>query len=169
MLHGIRQDLHRLGRAVRRDVDPIYGPVEAGIGIDVAATVLHLLGNFAAFALFRALEEHVLKDMREAGAEPFAFMNAAGAAPGLHAGHGRTAIFLDDDGEAVLQGENLGLAFGQDGRVGRSTGIFRGCVGDHHDGEENGEKRLHAFLPTMPGPVSLKLTGSGWKGCTNAS
>ena len=169
ILHRIRQDLHRFGRAVRRNVNPIHRPVKTGVGIDVAAAILHLLGNLAAFAFLCALEKHVLENVRKAGAQPFALLDTAGPAPGLHAGHGCAAIFLHNDGEAVLQGENLRLAFGKNRGVVRSTGVFRGRGGNHHKGEENEKKRLHASLPTMPGPVSLKLRGSGWKGCTKAS
>jgi hypothetical protein len=51
----------------------------------------------------------VLEDVRKAGAEVFILADAACPDPCLKAGHWGRVIFLNDDGEAVLQGPNAGV------------------------------------------------------------
>ena len=44
----------------------------------------------------------MLEQVREASAQVFRFVNAPGFDPGLHTGHGGTAVFLNDDPQAVF-------------------------------------------------------------------
>ncbi len=56
------------------------------------------------------LEEHVLEDMGQSGAQVLVLVDAAGRAPCLYARHWRAMIFLNDDGEAVRQNPFLRCA-----------------------------------------------------------
>ena len=70
MQSRVGEQFHGGGRTVCRHVDPINRAVERGVGIDIAARLLHGAGDFVGAALFRALENHVLEQMRQSGAEP---------------------------------------------------------------------------------------------------
>jgi hypothetical protein len=97
-----------------RDIDPIDRAIERGIGVHVTAGFLDFLVDPAWAAGGGAFEEHVFQDMREAGAEPASFVDAAGAAPGLSGDDGRAVVFADDDGETVVQGDQRHIV--RDGR-----------------------------------------------------
>ncbi len=101
--HRVGEQFERDRHALRRDIDPIDGAIEGRVGVDVAAGVLDALGKVARAARRRALEKHVLENVREPGAEMAVLVNAARLHPHLHAGHGRAVIFLHDDAEAVRQ------------------------------------------------------------------
>ena len=124
--HRIGEDCHCLRHSVRRSVDPIHGPVETRISVDVAAAVLDLTCDVAGFAILSPFKKHVLEDMRKSRAHPFALVDAAGGAPCLDTGNRRAVVLFDDEGEAIFQGEHLGRAIRQ-GRHG-GTGILRRSV-----------------------------------------
>ena len=181
MHHGVGQDLHRLGGPVSRHVDPINGPIKTGVGIDVAALFLHLPGNFPAAALVRAFEEHVFENVGQSRSQPFALVNTAGAAPGLHTGHRCAVIFFHNESETILQRENLGLGFrngrsGRDGRfrLRRGGSVFRGFLGgfagnEHHKREKDRKRWFHKFRSTAPEAALFKYCGSGRNGLTKTS
>ena len=112
VLHHIGEDFDGLRGAVRGNIDPINGAVEGGVGIDVAAELLDLVGNRAGRPLFGALEKHVLENVRHPCPHPIGFVDTPRAAPGLDAGHRRAPILLDDKSQAVFVGENFGSGFG---------------------------------------------------------
>ncbi len=86
--HRIGQQIERDRHAFGRDIDPVNRPLEGGVGIDVAAGILDALGKGAGAAGRRPLEQHVLEEMRQPGAEMRILMDAAGFDPGLHAATG---------------------------------------------------------------------------------
>ena len=108
--HGIGQNVDGLGGPLRGDVDPVDGTVVRGVGVDIAALILHLAGDDSGSPGSRPLEEHVLKDVGESRAEPFPLMDGAGVAPGLDAGNRSAAVLLDNQGQTVGVSEDLGLA-----------------------------------------------------------
>ncbi len=116
--HRIREEIEGGGDALRGDIDPEDRAIIRGVGIDVAALVLNLECELAAAARGGAFEEHVLEDVREAGAEVLVLIDAAGLAPCLEAGDGSGVILLDDDGEAILEGPDAGVHLG-DGNLRR--------------------------------------------------
>ena len=169
VLHRIGKDRYGIRGAFFRDIDPVNRAVEGSVGIDVTAMVLDLLGDLAWRAFLGALEQHVLKDVREAGTHLFTLVNTSRAAPSLHAGHRCAAILLDDKREAVFVREDLGFGFGNRDAVG---GFGLGVVG--HKGKGNchgsGEKTgFHRRLPTCNGGSPFKESASGRKGATKAS
>ena len=103
VLHDVAENIDGDPRAGVGDVDVINRAVEGGVGVHVTAGFLHFLVDAAAGARGRAFEKHVLQHVRHAGAEPFAFVNAAGHAPGLGGNHRRAVVFADDDGQAVFE------------------------------------------------------------------
>ena len=94
--HRVGQNIERARDPFPRHVNPKDGSIEGSIGVDVAALVLHALRDRIGRARPGALEEHVLENMREAGAEMAAFVDAARAAPSLHACDRRAPIGLHD-------------------------------------------------------------------------
>ena len=102
----VTEDVETDFRPARGRVDPVNGAIKGGVGIDVAALRLHRLRDLVGTAPARAFEEHVLKVMRHARAEPGALVDAAGAAPGLQAHDGGGAVLLHDDLEPVRQGRD---------------------------------------------------------------
>ena len=60
-------------------------------------------GNLTTGATRRALEEHVLEVVREAGAEVIALVDAAGLHPNLDGADRRRVVVLEQDGQAVGQ------------------------------------------------------------------
>ena len=134
---GVGQKFDRGGRAVGRHVDPVDRAVEGGVGIDVAPGLLHGARDFVGTAFFRALENHVLEQMRESRAEPLAFMNAAALHPDLHAGHRCGVIGLDQHGETVGEHAGQGMTAGQRG----GGGIGRWQEFGHWAGRRGGRPR----------------------------
>ena len=104
----IGEQIERRLHAARRDINPIHRAVERRVGVDVAAVVLHRAREVLRCASRRAFEKHVLQQVRKTRAEPFAFVDAPGFHPRLHARNGRRRIFLHDEFEAVWQGESAG-------------------------------------------------------------
>src|SRR4029077_2941355 len=80
--------------------------------------VLDSLRDLISRAGLGSLEQHVLEDVRKAGAKMFTLGRAAGCAPRLHTGHRRAAIFLHDQGQAVRKRPPLS-------RVWRKTDCWR--------------------------------------------
>lgn len=142
--HGVGEEVERGGDALRRDVDPVNGAVEGGVGIDVAAGGLDALGKLARAAGGRAFEKHVLEQMRDAGAEVAVLVDAAGFDPDLHARHGRAAVLLDDDAEAVRQ---RGGGGGDGGESERGSGICGRCGVEMHGKGGRANDWAHAQTP----------------------
>ena len=84
-------------------IDVINRAIERRVGVHVTAGFLHFLVDAPAPRGGGAFEEHVFEHVRQAGAQPFAFVDAAGLAPGLRRNHRRAMIFANDDGKAVFQ------------------------------------------------------------------
>ena len=99
--HGVGEQVDGDSGVLRRHVDIVDGAVERRVGVDVAAMRLDGRGDLPAGAAFRALEEHVLEVVREAGAQRPALVDAAGLHPHLHGTDGRRGVALEQDGEAV--------------------------------------------------------------------
>ncbi len=114
VLHDVAQNINRRGRAGVRHVNVIHRAVEARVGVHVTAGFLHFLVNPAAGARRRAFEQHVFEHVRQAGAEPFALVNAAGHRPCLRGNDRRAVVFAHDDDEAVFE-RGEGDAGGQGG------------------------------------------------------
>ena len=114
----VGEEFNRRGRAVRRDIDPVDGAVERGVGVDVAAGFLHRAGDFVGAAFLGALEDHVLEEVREPAAQPGVLVDAARLDPDLDAGHGGGVVGFDEDGEAVGEDAGEGAAAGEGGRGG---------------------------------------------------
>src|SRR5439155_24004431 len=101
--HGVGQNVERSRNAIFRTIDPENGAVERSEGVDLTAGVLSALRDRVGCTRLRSLEEHVLEDVRKAGAKMFGFIDAAGAAPRLHARYGCAAILLHDDRKTIGQ------------------------------------------------------------------
>ena len=125
---GIGEKLHRRACAVGRDINPINRAVERRVGVDIAAGFLHGAGDFVRAALLRALEDHVLEQVGQSGAEPLSLVDAAALHPDLHTGHRRGMVGLDQHGEAVGQHAAEGASAGQrgGGRVGVGQEVLHG-------------------------------------------
>jgi hypothetical protein len=97
--------------AARQGADLEAGPLIAGGGVDVAARSLDHLDDVAGRAAARALEDHVLQEVRPAGAGLVLPTRATpgddGQGHGLQAGHG-----VADDPDAVGKGMDPGRANG---------------------------------------------------------
>jgi hypothetical protein len=133
VLHDIGEDIDGHASAGGRDVDPINGAIERGVGVEIATGFLNFLVDATRATAGGAFEEHVFEDMREAGAEPAAFMDAAGPAPCL-GGNDRGAVILaDDDVQSVTEGDQGDIRGGAGKSVGR---IGWGGTISFHDGRE---------------------------------
>ena len=137
VLHDVAKDVNgRVGTGVGR-VNVKHRPVERCVSVHVTAGLLDFLINAAAAAGGGALEEHVLEHVSQAGAQPFAFVDAAGHAPRLGRDNRRAVIFANDDLQAVVQrGE---------GGAGRQRGDLRLVFGEgsgggnHNSGKGGGD------------------------------
>ena len=129
VLHDVAQNINSHARAGVGDINVIHRAIKRGVGVHVAAGLLHFLINAPHPAGFGTLEEHVLQNVRQAGPEPIAFMDAARLGPGLGGHHGRAVIFAHDHGEAVVQNHQTGIPSSvQAGNsIGRSIGHGRGA------------------------------------------
>ena len=103
VLHDVAQDVDGDARAGVRHVNVIHRAVETRVGVHVTAGFLHFLVNAAAGPRRGALEQHVFEHVRQPGAEPAAFVNAAGHAPRLRRHDRRAVVFAHDDGQAVVE------------------------------------------------------------------
>ena len=112
------------------------GAIEGGVGVDASAGGIELPGDFACAAGGRALEDHVLDIMGEAGAEVLVFMNGAGAEPELDGGDGGRRILLHHTGDAVVHGEAMNPVIGIAEHFGRRVG-----QGEEWKTERNGEEQ----------------------------
>jgi hypothetical protein len=76
-------------RCSRGMIDVIDRPVKGGVRVHVAAVALHVRRRSPGSLTFpRALEQHVLEVVRQAGAEAFVLVDAARLDPGLNRYHG---------------------------------------------------------------------------------
>jgi len=106
---GVSKNLQRGQRIVRWKIDVIDGAVEGGVGVEVAAEVLDLLGHLAVATGRCTLEHKMLQKVGEARAEPWRFVDAPGGAPELDRDDWRGEVGLDEDAKAVLEMPNLDL------------------------------------------------------------
>ena len=129
VLHDVAQNIHRYARASVGDINVIHSTIKGGVGVHVAAGLLHFLINAPQPAGFGSLEKHVLQDVRQSGPKPIAFMDAAGLGPGLGGHHGRAVIFAHDHGEAVIHCHQTGIPGGvkAGNRIERSIRHGRGA------------------------------------------
>ncbi len=101
---AFEKDRQRVGRPV----DEIHGAVKAGVGVPMSASGLHGIGELIGIVIAGALEDHVLEEMRDAGAEVAVLVHRAGFHPELGGNHRRGGIRIKDQGEAVGQGLDSG-------------------------------------------------------------
>ena len=101
--HRVGQNCERGLDSILRHIDPKDGAIEGGVSIDVAAHVLDFLRYGVARLRFGSFKQHVFKDVRETGTQFLVLVNAAGAAPRLHARHRCASVFLDDQCQSVGQ------------------------------------------------------------------
>ena len=104
MEHGIGEQVDGHGGVRGRHVDVIHRAVKRGVGVDVAPVGLHRRGNLPAGPALRALEEHVLEVVREAGPQIRALVHAAGLDPHLDGADRGRGVALQEDGESVGEG-----------------------------------------------------------------
>ncbi len=91
------------------DDDVVDRLVEGRPGVDLPAVGLDVPGDLPGAAAGRALEEHVLVQVRESGLiRPL--VGAAGLHPHLEGGHPGGVLLLEDDGESV--GKCVALSHG---------------------------------------------------------
>src|SRR4030095_10593748 len=102
-LHDVAKNVEGDASAGVGHVDVIDCAIEGSVGVHITAGFLYFLVDSTAGASGCALEKHVLKDVRESGAEPFALMHAAGHAPGLGGNHGSAVILPHDDSQAIFE------------------------------------------------------------------
>ena len=107
VLHDVAEDINGHSGPGVGSVNMVNCPVERRIGIHGPAGVLNLLIDSARSSGGCAFEQHVLENVREAGSQPFTFMNASGLAPRLRRNHRGAAVFLDDNREAIGQGGHM--------------------------------------------------------------
>ena len=93
----VGEDVEGGVEAFAEGIDPVDGAVEGGVGVEVAAAVLDGFGEFAGAAVAGALEDHVFDEVGDAGAAEGAFVDAAGADPGLDADEGGVVVFFDEE------------------------------------------------------------------------
>ena len=118
VLHNVAENVHGDACAGIGNVNVIDGAVERRVSVHITAGFLHLLINATAGACGGPLEQHVFEHVREAGPQPFAFVDAASHAPGLRGNDRGAVIFAHDDGQAVLQiGDRNAGRSGGDGVV----------------------------------------------------
>ena len=103
VLHDVAQNINGDSRAGVGDIDMKDRAIKGSVGVHVSARLLHLLVNAAARTRRGALEKHVLEDMGQTRAEPFAFADAARIAPGLGRDNRRAVIFPNDEHQPVFQ------------------------------------------------------------------
>ena len=83
VLHDVAENVDGDFRARVRHIDVINRPIEGGISVHIPAGFLHFLVDAAARSGSGPFEEHVFEHVRETGAQPAAFVNTTGHAPGL--------------------------------------------------------------------------------------
>ncbi len=69
----------------------------------MTATRLHRLGKLVRIEIPRALENHMLQEMREPGAELRVLVNTAGGHPCLHANDRSRRIGIENQGQPIGQ------------------------------------------------------------------
>ena len=97
----VAQNVDRLPDRCGWAVNPENRPFKGGVGINVTAHSVNLVADLLGRAAFRPIEKHVLQQMGQPTAEPLAFVNAAGLAPGLNAGNRRGMLFSDNDRQTI--------------------------------------------------------------------
>ena len=108
---------HRRREAFLRSIDVIDRAVEGRVGVGGPAAPMDRLGQFPVGEATRALEHHMLEIMGDARTLPTAFVNAAGAHPGLHGAKADARAMGIDDLEPVRQHAALGHGTGDLGEA----------------------------------------------------
>ena len=98
--------VERQADVAAHDAGEIAGPLDAGLGVEVAADVLDRLGDVARASLARALERHVLQEMRQP-----VLARALVTRADRHEDADRRGLHMrrpvSDDGEARGQGRDM--------------------------------------------------------------
>jgi hypothetical protein len=102
------EDFEEGRQAAGRAVDVVNGAVEGGVGVPVAAGALDGGGELVGPEAAAAFENHVLQEVRDAGPELRAFVEAAAFHPELGADDRRGGIGVEDEGQSVGQAVEKG-------------------------------------------------------------
>ena len=152
---GVGQQVHGDRGVLRRHVDVVDGAVEGGVGVDVAAMRLDRGGDLPPRPALRALEQHVLEEMRQPRAEVAPLMDAAGLDPGLDGADRRGRVALEQDGQAVGQRVALGR-IAPERLEERAVAGTEGGLGHGRDDEV--QVRRRAGQPPCSGTAGARLT-----------
>ena len=106
--HGVREDVDRDSSVLGGQIHVVNRSIKRRVRIDVPAMRLNGQRNLTAGTAGCALEQHVLQEMRQAGAEICPLVNAAGFHPDLNRGDGGGAVGLQQNRETVGQDQALG-------------------------------------------------------------
>ena len=106
--HDIRQHVQRHRHIARQHPHVIAGHIARGIGVDVAADILDGLGNLQGRACRRALEGHMLKEMRDAVLVG-AFVAATRVHPDADGGRMQAGHVAGDDAQTIRKRADAGL------------------------------------------------------------
>ena len=99
----VGDDVERKVDVLAEHAGEIGGLLDAGLGVEIAADVLDRLGDRPRVALGRALERHVLEQMRQP-VFAFAFVARAGGDEHAERGGAQIAARVGDDAQARRQG-----------------------------------------------------------------
>ena len=101
--HRISQNIERSSYTIFRYVRPKNSVVKRRIGVDIPADILDFLRDRIGRSRLCPFEEHVLENVRQAGAEMLVFIDAASGAPRLHTCYRSAVIFLHDNRKSIGQ------------------------------------------------------------------
>src|SRR5688500_10905537 len=104
--HAIRFKPERQLELLRWDSFEVVGSIEPGRTIQRPAGSLNELEVFIGSDICRALEEHVLEEMRKAGSA-FAFIRGADVVPEVYGDNGRGPIGREREQQTVLEPRRL--------------------------------------------------------------
>ena len=107
--HDVAEDIGNLPPSFPGRTDPVNGAVKGGVGIHVTSQILNFPVDGADFPGLGSLEEHVLQNVGKAGTQPFAFVDASGAAPSLCRNDRSAPVLSDDHRQSVRQTQQLSL------------------------------------------------------------
>lgn len=124
MQHDVRQQVQRQRHVGGQHAGVIGRHLARGVGVDVPADVLDLLGDGQGGAAGGALERHVFEEMRDA---VFGRVLVAGTRvdPDAHGRRGQPRHRLGDDAQAVGQGGQARRDLGQGGQAGHAARLSR--------------------------------------------
>ena len=151
--HGVGEEVDGHRGVLSRQIDVIDCAVEGRVGVDVATVRLHGGGYLPAGAAGGALEEHVLKVVRQARAEGPTLVDTAGLHPHLHRTDRCRRVALEQNGETVGEGvalQRFAPEILQQGKVVRAGRRFFG-----HEGGQD-ERILSSGASRAKRPAGLR-------------